>query len=39
VRKHWELAMFHNVTLREACYMSAMQDIYKDYVANGITIS
>jgi glutamate dehydrogenase (NAD(P)+) len=39
VRKHWELAQFHNVTLRDACLMSAMQDIYKDYVANGITIS
>ena len=28
VRKNWELAQFHNVTLRDACYMSVMQDIY-----------
>jgi glutamate dehydrogenase (NAD(P)+) len=39
VRKHWELSVFHNVTLREACFMNAMQDIYQDYVMNGITIS
>jgi glutamate dehydrogenase (NAD(P)+) len=28
VRKHWKLALFHNVTLRDACYMSVIQDIY-----------
>ena len=39
VRKHWELSLFHNVSLREACLMNAMQGIYQDYVMNGITIS
>ena len=39
VKKHLEFAQKHGHNLRDACLMAAIQDIYQDYLVNGITIA
>ena len=39
VKKHLEFGQTHGHNLRDACLMSAIQDIYQDYLVNGITIA
>jgi glutamate dehydrogenase (NAD(P)+) len=39
VKKHWDFALKHGHQLRDACLMAAIQDIYQDYLVNGITIA
>ena len=36
VRKHWEYKINNNVTLRDACYITAIKDIHQNYIDRGI---
>lgn len=38
VQKHWALALLNNVPLRDACYLQAMTDIYKNFKERGIAV-
>ncbi len=38
VKKHFEFSQKHSINIRDAALMAAIQDIYQDYLVNGITI-
>lgn len=39
VRKHWNYSVINNINFRDACYLSAIMDLYNNFKDRGIAIS